>query len=120
MVEGATPADDVAHAASVGVWDVLGALVVPGLGNMIRHRRPLFGLTMFVVGVVAPVVWLGTSVLRHRSWVALGLNRRVLAQLVVVLAVVLVVRLIALAEVIRDGRGAKGQGGRVAIAIACV
>lgn len=95
-----------------GIVDVLVSTVAPGIPTM--RRRALHGTVLFVFGVVAPVGWLVISVLQHRSWIELGLDREFLRQLIVVLAVAVITRLAAVGEVLAsapDGAGAKLRAG---------
>src|SRR5215207_7061385 len=95
---------------------VLWAAVAPGASLYRRRRR--VSVTLLAVGLAGPVVWLAVSVLRHRSWVALGLDRGFLAQLVVVLALVVLTRALAIGETLRATRHDTGHRHRAAVAAA--
>jgi LCP family protein required for cell wall assembly len=87
---------------------VVTSAVLPGSAAL--RRRRWLGVVLLVAGVGLPVVWLVAWVLHDRSWVALGLDRRFLGQLVVVLALVALTRLVAIGEVLVSERR---RGGRV-------
>ena len=78
------------------------------------HRR--VGVGLLVAGLAGPLVWLLVAVLRHRSWVALGLDRAFLGQLVVVLVLVVVTRAVAVGELLRTRRHQPGHGRRAVVA----
>jgi polyisoprenyl-teichoic acid--peptidoglycan teichoic acid transferase len=95
-----------------GIVDVLVSTVVPGIPTM--RRRRLHGTLFFVFGVVAPIGWLVISVLAHRSWIELGLDRAFLRQLIVVICIAVIIRLAAVGEVLAsapDGSGARLRAG---------
>ncbi len=91
-----------------GLLDVIVAAVLPGLPTMRRHR--LQGAGLLVLGVVGPIVWLVVTVMRHGSWVQLGLDRAFLGQLIVVIAIATIARLAGVGEVLAawSGRGRAG------------
>jgi LCP family protein required for cell wall assembly len=84
--------------ARLGLLDVFIAAIVPGVPTM--RRRRLHGAVLFLVGVVAPIVWLVVTVLRHRSWIELGLDRTFLGQLILVITVAVITRLAGVGEVL--------------------
>jgi LCP family protein required for cell wall assembly len=97
---------------------VVVSAVVPGLATYRRHW--LLGSVLMALGVVFPLTWLVAWILRERSWVALGLDRRFLGQLVAVLAVVLITRLVAIGEVLLSSRRHPQRGIRVGVAVAAL
>jgi LCP family protein required for cell wall assembly len=86
---------------------VLWAAVAPGAG--LYRRRRWASITLLALGLAGPAAWLAASVVRHRSWVALGLDRGFLAQLVVVLALVVMSRALAIGEALRAHRHITGH-----------
>jgi LCP family protein required for cell wall assembly len=90
-----------------GLWaairDVVVSAIAPGVPTW--RRFPAFGAALMMLGMIGPLAWLVIDVLRHQSWVALGLDRAFLGRLIVVLAVVVLSRVVAIAEVVVAGRG---------------
>src|SRR5690349_18667367 len=91
------------QAESPALVPVLLSALVPGVATYRRHW--IVGSVLFAAGVVFPLMWLVFWVLHERSWFALGLDRRFLGQLVVVLAIVVVSRVAAVAEVLMSSNG---------------
>ena len=89
-----------AQRESPALVPVLLSAVVPGVPTY--RRNWILGSVLFAAGVVFPLAWLILWILHERSWVALGLDRRFLGQLVAVLVIVVVVA----------GRG-RGRGAAV-------
>ena len=113
---GSGAARHAAPARAPGVLDVVVSALLPGIPSM--RRRPLHGTVLFVVGVIAPVGWLVISVLTHRSWIQLGLDREFLRQLIVALAVAVITRLAAVGEVLASAPGGSGSRLRAGVAFA--
>ena len=105
-----------AQRESPAVVPVLLSAVVPGVATYRRHW--LLGAVLFAEGVVFPLAWLVFWTLHKRSWVALGLDRRFLGQLVVVLAIVVVARVAAVAEVLLSAKARPRRGVRFGVAVA--
>jgi LCP family protein required for cell wall assembly len=87
--------------ARLGLLDVLVAAVAPGLPTL--RRRRVHGAVLLVAGVFGPVVWLVVTVLRHGSWIELGLDRTFLGQLILVIAISVITRLAGVGEVLAAG-----------------
>lgn len=100
------------------LFEVLVATVLPGLPTLRRHRWQ--GVALLAVGVVAPIVWLVVTVLRHGSWFELGLDRTFLAQSSLVLVVIVVTRLVGVGEVLASCRRDTGPRLRALTAFACL
>lgn len=101
-----------------GIVDVLVSTLAPGIPTM--RRRVLHGTVLFVFGVVAPIGWLVVSVLLHRSWIELGLDREFLRQLIVVIAVAVIARLAAVGEVLASAPDGTGSRLRAGVAFAAL
>jgi LCP family protein required for cell wall assembly len=99
-----------------GLLDVVLAALVPGLPTL--RRRPVHGALLIVAGLVGPIVWAVVTVVRHRSWIDVGLDRSVLDQLVGVIAVMLIARMAGVGEVLAAGSARPGAGVRRAVAFA--
>src|SRR5262245_19261651 len=89
---------DGATVESPAVAPVLLSAVLPGIATYRRHW--VFGALLFAAGVVFPLAWLVAWVFHAHSWVALGLDRRFLGQLIGVLVLVVATRVAAVAEVL--------------------
>jgi LCP family protein required for cell wall assembly len=76
------------------------------------------GSVLFATGVVFPMAWMVFWVLHDRSWFALGLDRRFLGQLVVVLVIVVVTRVGAVTEVLLSSKARPRRGVRMGVAVA--
>ena len=87
--------------ARLGLLDVLVAAVAPGLPTLRRRRG--HGAVLLLAGVVGPLVWLVVTVLRHGSWIELGLDRAFLGQLILVIAIAVIARLAGVGEVLAAG-----------------
>ena len=105
-----------AQRESPAVVPVLLSAVVPGVATYRRHW--LLGAVLFAAGVVFPLAWLVFWILHERSWVALGLDRRFLGQLVAVLAIVVVARVAAVTEVLLSAKARPRRGVRFGVAVA--
>jgi polyisoprenyl-teichoic acid--peptidoglycan teichoic acid transferase len=103
---------------SNGVVDVLVSVLAPGIPT--ARRRRLHGAVLFVLGVLAPIAWLVISVIRHRSWIELGLDREFLRQLIVVIAVAAITRLAAVGEVLAAAPRGAGTSVRAVTAFAAL
>jgi LCP family protein required for cell wall assembly len=106
---------DAEQRESPAVVPVLVSAAVPGVETYRRHW--LLGSVLFAAGVVFPLAWLIFWVLHARSWMALGLDRRFLGQLVVVLVIVVVSRVAAVAEVLLSTNARPRRGVRFGVAI---
>jgi polyisoprenyl-teichoic acid--peptidoglycan teichoic acid transferase len=95
---------------------VLLSAAVPGVATYRRHW--VLGSVLFAGGVVFPLAWLIFWVADARSWVALGLDRRFLGQLVAVLAIVVVSRVAAVSEVLLSSKERPRRGVRFGVAVA--
>jgi LCP family protein required for cell wall assembly len=80
-----------------------------------RHRR--VGVGLLLIGLAGPLVWLAVAVLRHRSWVGLGLDRAFLGQLIVVLLLIVVTRALAVGELLSARRHEPGHHRRATVAV---
>ncbi len=94
---------------------VLLSAVAPGVATYRRHW--ILGSVMFAAGVVFPLTWLILWIFHERSWVALGLDRRFLGQLVAVLAIVVFTRVAAVVEVLMSSKERPRRGVRFGVAI---
>jgi LCP family protein required for cell wall assembly len=107
--------------ANAAAWRQAGRLVlaaaVPGADGLRRRSIQLIDAALLMAGTVAPLVWLTANVIRHHSWVGLGLDRSFLGQLLVVLVVVVITRAVAVAEVLARTRHQPGAGVRAAAAV---
>jgi LCP family protein required for cell wall assembly len=99
-----------------GLFEVFIATLVPGLPTL--RRRPVHGALLVLAGFVGPIVWAVVTVVRHRSWIDVGLDRSVLDQLVGVIAVMLIARMAGVGEVLAAGSARPGAGVRRAVAFA--
>src|SRR3954452_23751109 len=104
------------QAESPALVPVFVSAVVPGVATYRRHW--ILGSLLFAAGAVFPLAWLIFWVLHERSWLALGLDRRFLGQLVAVLAMVVVTRVAAVAEVLMSSAERPRRGIRLGVAIA--
>lgn len=107
---------EAAQRESSAVLPVLVSAVTPGVPTYRRHW--VLGAVLFAAGVVFPLAWLVFWVLHDRSWVKLGLDRRFLGQLVVVLVIVVVSRVAAVAEVLLSAKARPRRGVRFGVAVA--
>src|SRR6187431_2495547 len=107
---------EAAQAESPALVPVLLSAVVPGVATYRRHW--VLGSVLLAAGVVFPLAWLVFWILHDRSWVKLGLDRRFLGQLVVVLVTVVVSRVAAVAEVLLSAKARPRRGVRFGVAVA--
>ncbi len=96
--------------------EIVVSALAPGLPTL-RRNRPL-GVGLLVLGVLGPLIWLVVDVIRHHSWVALGLDRGFLGRALVALIVMLVARVAAVGEVLASDRRRSGFGARALVATA--
>lgn len=101
-----------------GLFDVFLATLVPGLPTL--RRRPVHGALLVVAGFLGPIAWVVVTVLRHRSWIDVGLDRSVLDQLVGVIAVMVIARMAGVGEVLAAGAARPRAGVRRAVAFAAL
>ena len=102
--------------ARLGLLDVLVAAIAPGLPTL--RRRRVHGAALLLAGVVGPVVWLVVTVLRHDSWIELGLDRGFLGQLILAIAIAVITRLAGVGEVLAAGSAGGRSRLRGAVAFA--
>jgi LCP family protein required for cell wall assembly len=95
---------------------VLLSAVVPGVATY--RRNWILGSVLFAAGVVFPLTWLLLWIMHAGSWVALGLDRRFLGQLVAVLVIVVVSRVAAVTEVLLSSKEHPRRGVRFGVAVA--
>ena len=95
---------------------VLLSAAVPGVATYRRYW--ILGSVLFAAGVVFPLTWLVLWIMHAGSWVALGLDRRFLGQLVAVLVIVVVSRVAAVTEVLLSSKERPRRGVRFGVAIA--
>lgn len=113
-----TPAVGAAPPARVPIGQLLGSVVLPGLATL--RRRPVLGLACLLAGVVAPIV-LGFWALANRDRIiGFALDPQFLTLLTWLGVVVVLSRLVAVAEVWYAHRTARGVGGWLALALAMV
>lgn len=108
-------ADEAEQGDSPALVPVLVSALVPGVATY--RRRWVLGSVLFAGGVVFPLAWLIFWILHDRSWVALGLDRRFLGQLVAVLVIVVVSRVAAVTEVLMSTKERPRRGVRFGVAI---
>lgn len=94
-------------ASRAGIVDVVVAAIAPGVPTL--KRRPLHGAVLLVVGLVGPTLWLVTTVLRHGSWLELGLDGEFLGQLILMIVIAVIARLAAVGEVVASASRQPGS-----------
>lgn len=90
-----------------GIVDVVVAALAPGVPTL--KRRPLHGAVLLVVGLIGPILWLVTTVVRHGSWMALGLDGEFLGQLILMIVIAVIARLAAVGEVVASAARQPGR-----------
>jgi LCP family protein required for cell wall assembly len=90
--------------------EYLGALVLPGSSTL--ARSPVLGALLLILGVAAPLAVLGWAAWERDRLIALGIDDRFLGAVVIVGAVAMLARAVAVGEVMVSQRN---RGGRLGI-----
>ena len=90
------------------------SIVLPGLPTI--RRVPLLGVLLFTLGVAVPIVLAAWVFARRNDIVALALEPRFLTAVTVVGCVIVLTRLLAIAEVAHAFRRTTGIAGRTVVA----
>lgn len=93
---------------------------VPFPGTATIRRRPLLGIVLFLIGVVAPLVLVAWVFANRSDLIGFALDPRVLAVAGVLMTLLVVVRLVAIAEIAGAYRRSPGIVGQAAFAAVVV
>ncbi len=97
-----------------GSSEMVLSIVLPGASAM--RRRPIVGVVLFLVGVVAPIVFAVWLYANRDDIVGVALDPDVLLMVIAVSVGAVLARLAALAEIAHAYRYSPGIGGRTAVA----
>lgn len=101
-----------------GSGEMVLSIVLPGAAAL--RRRPIVGVLLFLVGVVAPVVFAVWLYSNRADIVGVALDPDVLLVVIAVSIGAVVARLLALVEIAHAYRYSPGIGGRTAVATVVV